>query len=418
MSAAAEESAAITIRQLNLKGSRRALLEKIAELIPEGQTMTAPIAIEDVATLAGYHEQSMRRAARFLVTIGALRIVGGGQGRQASYELLALPGAGADPLLPLMGRARPPARPSPPSGPLFDHPAADVESATAHGVDDVRANDVVQKYRCWWRNIVHFARCWSARCVAYFVHFGTFARSTVLNFVQKYRSGVANIVHFARSTRTAVGVGSRAPAREDLKNKYEEVVDARAREADAFVAWFETEYAARHDGARCTIERAPDGGRVYDLLRRGRTVDRLKAMTLLLWSVTTDAVQGSDRWYIAERVPVRNIWLLHRKADFLDLEVTRALAAVAPEPDVWTEILHRIELKLDRHTFYKWFRGTELAEDHGHYLTVAAKTDLDVGWIQRHYADVVRAAAGDVRPGLRVDFVSPLAKTGIRRRSG
>ena len=37
-----------------VKGSARTLLEKIAEQIPEGQTMTPAMAMDDFATLTGY----------------------------------------------------------------------------------------------------------------------------------------------------------------------------------------------------------------------------------------------------------------------------------------------------------------------------------------------------------------------------
>jgi hypothetical protein len=70
--------------------------------------MTAPIAVEEFATMTGYDVRTMRSARDVLVVeLSVIRSVGGGRGRIASYELLLLNGAGAPPQLPLLGRAAP-----------------------------------------------------------------------------------------------------------------------------------------------------------------------------------------------------------------------------------------------------------------------------------------------------------------------
>jgi len=306
MSAAAEELA----KACNVKGSRRALLDTIATLIPEGQTMTPPIALEDLAARAGYYEMTMRQARDRLVGAGMLRVVGGGRGRPASYELLALPGAGDAPSLPLIGAT--PRRSRSTAGPdLFDPPHGDQFS------DAVRVDDIGTKYRTptenvgkKYRTLVDELGTFYRTLLAIVSKFGTFYRTVLKKVGTKYRTPTP-----------VVDVGSRARARSAEEIQEEEA--ARAREVEAFLDWFEAEYPVHHDGARCSLERAPDGLRIRVLLQRGRTIDRLKAMTAVLWTLTTDGVKGSDRWFIAERVSVRNIWLLHRKADFLDAEVSR-----------------------------------------------------------------------------------------------
>ncbi len=334
MSKAAEDAVKACTHP-KVKGCARALLDTIAELIPEGQTMTATIAIPEFVTLTGYYEKSIRQARDVLVEIGMLRTVGGGRGRPASYELLPLPGAGADPSLPLLGRV-PRSRPQRhPLGPtLFDQPVVD---------DAVRADDIGTKYRRSADNIGTLYRRWIAKV-------GTLYRrcvALVSNVGEKYRP-LSRIVTNVGTGLSGLGVDdARAGAIRKSKYEVEEGDRASAREADTFVDWFDAEYAAVHHGARCANDRAPDGGRVGELLRRGRTVDRLKLMTAEMWRMTTDGVPGSDRWYIAERAPVRNIWLLHRKADFLDAEVNRRETAQARAPDL-ADVRRDVEQRIGR----------------------------------------------------------------------
>jgi hypothetical protein len=219
---------------------------------------------------------------------------------------------------------------------------------------------------------------------------------------------------FHRSTLPLDVDDARARASTD-PDKYVEVGDARAREVETFLDWFGAAYAASHQGARCAIPRAPDGGRVDELLRHGRTIARLQEMAAAMWRVTTDGVVGSERWYIAEKAPARNIWLLHRKADFLDLEVSRAQAAVRTDVTIWTRVLERIEPRIDRHSFYKWFHATTLLQVDGGVIDVMADSWLQVEWINKHYRAIVDDAVAEVQPGARVEFVVVDAQ---RRESG
>jgi len=154
MSRAAEEYVN-TCTDPRVKGAARRLLETLAKRIPEGQTMTAPISRDDLATLTGYDRRTLQTAQDLLVANRLLRIVGGGRGRLGCYELLLLEGAGPDPSLPLVGRV-----PSPPPrvqvGPtLFDQP----ELAVAH-VLPIRAYTVGSFFLCW-SNVGSFFLRWS-----------------------------------------------------------------------------------------------------------------------------------------------------------------------------------------------------------------------------------------------------------------
>lgn len=162
MSGAAEQ-AVKTYAHPKVKGSARRLLEVIATQIPEGQTMTPPLRIEDLATLMDYGEPTARRRRQTLVAAGAVRIVDGGQGQVSRYELLLLPHArGDDPVLPLIGAAAPPRarRPRLSHDPtLFDTAATD-PSLTGAGERTVENFDHFD--RSGRRYFDHFDRSWTA----------------------------------------------------------------------------------------------------------------------------------------------------------------------------------------------------------------------------------------------------------------
>jgi hypothetical protein len=149
-------------------------------------------------------------------------------------------------------------------------------------------------------------------------------------------------------------------------------------------------------------------------------------MSLLLWEIASDGVANSDRWWIAERVAVRDIRVLHHKANFLDAElrrrelvaacdregqlrlVERDVDPTAVDNDIWTRTLARIERQVTRHQFYTWFRHTVLVSDHGDVIEVGKPgegSDLIADWLQRHSAAVIQEAIAAERPGTRVDIV-------------
>lgn len=147
--------------------SARHLLELIAKLIPEGETMTAPLTQPELGNRLGYSARTIREGQAILVEAGALRVVGGGRGaRGAVYELLLLEAAGAPPALPLIGRAAPPRRPRPPvdvGHGLFDPRPIDVSERSGgdQGVTNIGSQLPISAQR----SEVNF-RSWPTRLVA------------------------------------------------------------------------------------------------------------------------------------------------------------------------------------------------------------------------------------------------------------
>jgi len=71
--------------------------------------------------------------------------------------------------------------------------------------------------------------------------------------------------------------------------------------------------------------------------------------------------------------------------------------------NLWDEILARIETKVNRHSFYTWFRPTTFVGDDRLSVTVRVPNGLFKDWLTKHYAGVISEAMGELkRPELVV----------------
>src|SRR5262252_4405046 len=74
---------------------------------------------------------------------------------------------------------------------------------------------------------------------------------------------------------------------------------------------------------------------------------------------------------------------------------------------IWDDVLGRIETKVNRYTYFAWFRATTLAADTGGTLTVRVGDRMVVDWLTKHYAGVIREALAEVgRADVRLEFVT------------
>jgi len=74
---------------------------------------------------------------------------------------------------------------------------------------------------------------------------------------------------------------------------------------------------------------------------------------------------------------------------------------------VWNEILGRIESKVNRYSFYTWFKPTVCVADDGQTLTVKVPNPLFRDWLTKHYSAVLDEALSEVgRPEAEISFVS------------
>ena len=77
--------------------------------------------------------------------------------------------------------------------------------------------------------------------------------------------------------------------------------------------------------------------------------------------------------------------------------------------NIWSDILDRVETKVNRHSFYTWFRPTSFVEENGRQLTVRVPNGLFRDWLTKHYAGVINEAVSEIqREGLNIAFVTTL----------
>jgi len=85
------------------------------------------------------------------------------------------------------------------------------------------------------------------------------------------------------------------------------------------------------------------------------------------------------------------------------------------EATIWDQVLARIETKVNRHSFYTWFRPTTLVADGGASLTIRVPNMLFKDWLTKHYSVVLSEALAEVRrPGAGLVFVSDTPATGAQ----
>ena len=74
---------------------------------------------------------------------------------------------------------------------------------------------------------------------------------------------------------------------------------------------------------------------------------------------------------------------------------------------IWDQVLGRIETKVNRHSFYTWFKPTSFVSDAGQTITVLVPNSLFKDWLTKHYSGVLSEALTEVkRSESKVLFVS------------
>ena len=69
---------------------------------------------------------------------------------------------------------------------------------------------------------------------------------------------------------------------------------------------------------------------------------------------------------------------------------------------IWDQVLTRIETKVNRHSFYTWFKPTSFVADGGASITIRVPNALFKDWLTKHYSVVLSEALAEVRrPGVR-----------------
>ena len=74
--------------------------------------------------------------------------------------------------------------------------------------------------------------------------------------------------------------------------------------------------------------------------------------------------------------------------------------------NLWDQILARIETKVNRHSFYTWFKPTTFVAEDAGAITIRVPNALFKDWLSKHYSGVIAEALGELKKGsLTIAFI-------------
>jgi len=75
--------------------------------------------------------------------------------------------------------------------------------------------------------------------------------------------------------------------------------------------------------------------------------------------------------------------------------------------NIWDEVLARIDVKINRHSYNTWFKPTSYVGDQGSTIVVRVPNALFSDWLNKHYSAVLNEALTDLgRAGTAISFVA------------
>jgi chromosomal replication initiator protein len=75
--------------------------------------------------------------------------------------------------------------------------------------------------------------------------------------------------------------------------------------------------------------------------------------------------------------------------------------------NLWDQILARVETKVNRHSFYTWFKPTSFLAEDGATISVRVPNTLFKDWLTKHYSGVISEAMSEIkRANLAIEFVA------------
>ncbi len=76
-------------------------------------------------------------------------------------------------------------------------------------------------------------------------------------------------------------------------------------------------------------------------------------------------------------------------------------------PNIWDEVLGRIEAKVNRHSYYTWFKPTSFVADHATAIHVRVPNALFRDWLTKHYSAVLNESLAELnRNGVALSFLT------------
>ena len=64
--------------------------------------------------------------------------------------------------------------------------------------------------------------------------------------------------------------------------------------------------------------------------------------------------------------------------------------------NIWEDVLTHVQAKVNRHSFYTWFKATSFVSDDGQTITVRVPNAIFADWMQKHYAGPIVEALAEV----------------------
>jgi chromosomal replication initiator protein len=87
--------------------------------------------------------------------------------------------------------------------------------------------------------------------------------------------------------------------------------------------------------------------------------------------------------------------------------------------NLWEQVLARVETKVNRHSFYTWFKPTTFIGADSRAISVRVPNPLFKDWLTKHYTGVIAEALGEVqKAGLDVNFVAEPNAEGLLVATG
>jgi len=81
--------------------------------------------------------------------------------------------------------------------------------------------------------------------------------------------------------------------------------------------------------------------------------------------------------------------------------------------NVWDSILARVETKINRHSFYTWFKPSSFLSEAGDLVRVRVPNPVFRDWLTKHYAGLINEALAELdRPMVRIEFVAETPSSG------
>ena len=75
--------------------------------------------------------------------------------------------------------------------------------------------------------------------------------------------------------------------------------------------------------------------------------------------------------------------------------------------NLWEQVLGRVETKVNRHSFYTWFKPTSFLSEEAEAVSVRVPNTTFAEWLTRHYSAVIAEALDEIKKGhLSVNFVA------------